>query len=216
MGKMIKHCDAVAFDCDGTLSELEGITALAKMNSCEQVVRELTEKAMSGGGLNEPLFAERLNITRPTQNQLMQLGQLYYQHRTKHIHEVITELQQLGKAVFILSAGYTPAVVDFAKRLGVPAEHVHAVGLRFDEQGNYKDFDHQSPLIHNQGKAEIIQNIQKQYNKIVYMGDGANDLAVIPYVKCFVGFGAHFPRELMKEKSDYYMTKNDARALLDV
>ena len=83
--------DAIAFDCDGTLSAIEGITELARMNGHEEEVRELTEQAMSGAGLNPELFAKRLNLVRPTATQLATLGEIYYKWRTKNIELAVKE-----------------------------------------------------------------------------------------------------------------------------
>lgn len=43
----LKHTiDAIVFDCDATLSQIEGIDGLAKVNGVEERVRLLTEEAM--------------------------------------------------------------------------------------------------------------------------------------------------------------------------
>lgn len=207
--------DAIAFDCDGTLSAIEGITELAGMNDCQDTVRDLTETAMSGSGITPELFSQRLQLAKPNSKQLAKLGEIYYNNRTANIEMLIAQLQQDGKKIFILSAGLTPSVCDFARRLNIPTENVFAVGISFNENGEYLAFDHASPLIHNNGKAEIIKQLASDI-KIIYVGDGANDLAVKPHVQHFIGFGAHFPRKNIKQASDFYITTNNALEIMNI
>ena len=206
--------DAIAFDCDGTLSAIEGITELARYNACEEKIRLLTEAAMSGAGLNHKLFKTRLDLVRPTLQQTQDVAKAYYKNRTKNIEQLIAQLQNNNKNVYILSAGYYTAVVDFAEKLKIPPENVFAVKLKFNSQGEYLDFDNSSPLINNSGKADIIKNIS-QNQKLIYVGDGANDLAVKPHVEKFIGFGAHFYRENIKRQSDHYISDNNAMLIWD-
>lgn len=205
--------NAIVFDCDGTLSAVEGISYLAEQNEQGHAVRELTEQAMSEGGLNPSLFEHRLALTRPTQNQCLALSEVYYQMRTKHIAEFIAAWQALGKQVFVLSAGYQIAVQAFAARIHVPKSHVFSVELLFDKQGNYMDFDRASPFLYHQGKGEWLKQYQQEIGPFAYVGDGANDLIAQQYAERFVGFGAHFPRNMIAKACDIYLRENDANAL---
>ena len=44
--------DALIFDCDGTLSRIEGIDVLADQNGVGDAVKQLTHDAMTHMGLN--------------------------------------------------------------------------------------------------------------------------------------------------------------------
>ena len=211
---MLLEYDAVVFDCDGTLSSIEGITELARMNNCFERINDLTEQAMCNGGLNHDLFKQRLDLITPSQTNVASLSDLYFANRTNNITILIEQLLQQGKEIYIVSAGYLPAIIDFARMLNIDASNVFAVDLTFSEDGSYLDFDRNSPLIENNGKAQIIKQLSNN-KKVIYIGDGANDLAVKPYVQKFIGFGAHFYREPIKQQSDAYIETNDAMLILN-
>jgi phosphoserine phosphatase len=198
--------DAVVFDCDGTLSKIEGIDQLAMQNGVGEKVKQLTAQAMGETGLSEGLYQERLELVRPTREQVEAVVQQYYQNRVAHIEELVRLLKSLGKAVYIVSAGLYPAVAGFGKLLGFPVENINAVEIQFDDLGNYSSFNHTTPLIKTDGKRGIVANIKKRHANLGYVGDGMNDLAVMDLVQRFVGYGGSFYYENVAAHCDFYIT----------
>ncbi len=206
--------EAIVFDCDGTLTCIEGIDFLAKANHVYKEVSELTRIAMYQSGITPALYHQRLQLTQPSFIQIQNLGQAYFEHRTQKIEDVLTAFKQLNKTVYILSAGVQYAVSDFAKRLGVPTQNVFAVDLQFDKSGAYQSFDESSPLIHNTGKATIIENLFKKHARILYVGDALNDCCVMKQVNRFVGYGGACYSTKMAEKCKFYIRANSMLPLL--
>jgi phosphoserine phosphatase len=206
--------DAIVFDCDGTLSKIEGIDELAAHNGVGARVKQLTAYAMGETGLNESLYQQRLQLVQPTREQVMALAQRYYQHRVADVAQLIQLFQRLGKAVYIVSAGLYPAVAGFGELLQVPPAHIFAVEIEFDEQGNYADFNHASPLANNRGKREIVAAIKQKHAAIGYVGDGMNDLAVMELVVRFIGYGGSFYYEKVAEQCDFYIKSPSMTPLL--
>ncbi len=208
--------DAILFDCDGTLSAIEGIDALA-LSAGEEIahaVKVLTAEAMTQTGINPEVFQKRLELVRPIKKQMLQLGDDYFQQRSPESQEVITLLRALGKPIYILSAGLLPAVARFAELLQIPSANIFAVDIQFDEQGNYLDFDRSSPLIHNHGKRIIAEQLKMQHSHLLYMGDGLNDLAVRELVTRFIGYGGTYYRQNIADQSDFYITHSSLLPLL--
>lgn len=205
---------AVVFDCDGTLTKLEGIDELARKNDVGEEIQRLTAEAMDKTGLSEDLYQYRLNLVRPTQAQVLQLAEDYMAEVTPDTSSVITILQRLGKKVFIVSAGVNPAVKEFAVKLGIPAEQVFAVDLSFDTAGNYVDFDHASPLVENSGKPFIVNRLHEIYPRILHVGDGLNDFATHDIVTRFVGYGGVYYREWLAKACEFYIRSASMAALL--
>lgn len=197
--------DAVVFDCDGTLSTIEGIDELAKLNGVYEIVRALTEEAMGKSGMHEKLYAERLQLVRPTYLEVQQLGKNYFQHRVPEVQNVIRLLKQLQKTIYIISAGLDIAVKQFGNLLNIAEENIFAVALFFDAAGNYLDFDRSSSLCHSLGKRQVIERLKQLHNHILFVGDGLNDLAVKDLVTRFVGFGGCYYRENIARQCDYYI-----------
>src|SRR5829696_8761045 len=96
---------AIVFDCDGTLSAIEGINELARNNGVYDIVSELTHEAMSKTGLNPNVYQNRLELINPTQAQVQQLAQLYSIHCVPDANDVIRIFQRMNKSVYIMSAG---------------------------------------------------------------------------------------------------------------
>ncbi len=81
--------DLVIFDCDSTLSSVEGIDELAGLvaresepDSGQQValnVAALTKRAMEGDVPLETVYGLRLGSVNPTQTQVSQIANIYRQ-----------------------------------------------------------------------------------------------------------------------------------------
>ena len=100
--------DAIIFDCDGTLSAIEGIDELAKKNEVYEQVSSLTAEAMGRSGLNPHIYKNRLDLVRPTQEQVFALGMQYFAHRIPDIEAVLSVFRRLNKTIYIVSSGLTP------------------------------------------------------------------------------------------------------------
>jgi phosphoserine phosphatase len=199
--------NAVIFDCDGTLSRIEGIDELANDNQVGDIVQRLTQDAMGKSGMNVDLYAKRLDLTKPSQAQVDALGLRYFEQRTPPIAEVVALLQRLNKTVYIVSGGFLPAVAKFAEFLNIKKEHVFAVDLYFNEQGEYRDFDRSSPLINKNGKRVLVEKIKALHPRTAFIGDGLSDLEVEDLVTRFVGYGGAYFRQNIAEVAEFYVKK---------
>jgi phosphoserine phosphatase len=205
---------AVIFDCDGTLSAIEGIDELAKNNNVTDIVQRLTEEAMGKSGMNVNLYQERLNLVKPTEEQILQLGKKYIRHHVPDIVDVISLLQRLNKTVYIISAGLYPSVAIFGKFLNIPADNIYAVNLKFDGNGEYLNFDHNSPLVNRNGKRFFVNQIKQHHPTTAYVGDGLNDLEVKDLVTRFIGYGGIFYRKNIEAECQFYLKPASMAALL--
>ena len=210
--------DAVFFDCDGTLSRIEGINFLAERNGVGQAVMELTEHAMSQASLSKELYEQRLSQVRPTRRDFEELVQAYYSNVSEDLIPVITLLQSLGVAVYVISAGNNPAVSEFAQKLGIPGCQVFCVDVVFDQLGNFQSYDQSSPLTRSGGKAELIEQLRASHgwSQVVLVGDGMNDAEASGAVEVFVGYGGHGYREKIAALASVYLSHPSMAALLPI
>lgn len=133
----------VIFDCDSTLSTIEGIDELARLaavshpdgESEEMAYRiaTLTKRAMEGDIPLEAVYSQRLTLVRPTLAQVRHIAQHYRNTVIKDAQQIIHALQTLGVQVFIVSGGLIEPVRDFGIWLGVPANQIFAVNLDYDQ-----------------------------------------------------------------------------------
>lgn len=205
---------AIVFDCDGTLSSLEGINELARYNGVDAEITALTEMAMSQTGINPELYQKRLNLVVPHQTQLYTLGQQYFLHCVPDVPAIISLFNRLNKSVYIVSAGLNPAVTIFGELLQIPFSNIFAVNLHFDQYGNYVDYERESPLTTHLGKRMIINTLKAQHRHIIHVGDGLNDYIAHDVVQRFIGYGGIYYRETLAALCQYYIQSASLAPLL--
>ena len=208
---------SVYFDCDSTLSAIEGVDELITFAPPELAadIAELTKRAMDGDLPLADVYESRLGALRPRRDQLEQVGQVYCERVTPQAREVVAALRLLGKEVGIVSGGLLPPVQMLAEHLGIDRNCVHAVPLHFDAAGNYLDFDHESPLWRNQGKIEVLRQLPTSHRPVAFIGDGVTDLEVQgEAADLFVGYGGTVSRAAVKARAEaWFETKSLAPVL---
>lgn len=177
----------VIFDCDSTLSAVEGIAEIAGEHRAE--IERLTDAAMAGRRPLESVYGPRLELARPDRSALEALGGRYIERSTPDAGEVVAALRRAGIAVRILSGGFAPAVRILGRALGLADEATDAVDIHFDSSGRYAGFDESSPLAREGGKAQAIrQRLPRLARPIMLVGDGATDLEARAVVDLFVAY----------------------------
>lgn len=208
--------DIVCFDCDSTLSHIEGIDELAKQAGLGAEMAELTNQAMDGLVALEQIYDQRLSLIRPDKQAIDCLADLYIEQQVDGVTEVFAQLLKVGKQVHIISGGIRQSILPLAAKLGLPPENVHAVELIFDSEGQYQDFDRSSPLARSGGKAEVCRKLNTEQNSMVMIGDGQTDLESKQAGACFVGFGGVVIRPAVKAGADYYIEASSLQPLLEL
>jgi phosphoserine phosphatase len=199
---------SIVFDCDSTLVTIEGVDELAGAHA--EAVRALTDAAMDGSIPLDAVYGERLELIRPTRAQLQALGRQYIETLVPDAREVVAALRWLGKDVRVLSGGLRPAVEAVAAELGIGPDAVEAVGIDFDENGEYAGFDVASPLARSGGKADAVRAWALERPTLL-VGDGATDLEARPAVDAFVAYTGVVHRPPVAESADHV-----ARTLVEV
>ena len=199
----------IIFDCDSTLSSIEGVDELARVAGEEatQQIEKMTESAMEGTISLESIFAKRLEIIQPSASNVSKVGQLYIDTVEPSAKQLIATVKDRGWGTpIILSGGYRQAIKPLADYLGV--ELIEAVDLYFNENGSYRDFDRNYPSTRSGGKPEVVKSLRNKYSpeKIVAIGDGVSDLESKSVVDMFIGFGRYALREKVKQEADYFIT----------
>jgi phosphoserine phosphatase len=209
------HFRTVVFDCDSTLSALEGIDELAADHREE--IAALTDRAMRGELALESVYGARLDLIRPHRDAVETLADAYIASAIPDAHETVQALHAGGVAVHILSGGFQQAIVPFAAWLGIAAENVRAVELRFDAEGHYTGFDATSPLTRSGGKRTMFEVWQPPLPRPVLMvGDGITDLEARPAVDHFVAFAGVAARAEVIASADTVLHTPSLRPLLDL
>jgi phosphoserine phosphatase len=192
---------SVIFDCDSTLSAIEGIEELAHAHR-EEIAR-LTEAAMRGEILLEDVYGRRLELVRPTRAQVDALGERYVRTLVTDARETIAALLAENIEVRVMSGGIRQAVVTLALALGLTERAVAAVEVHFDVNGEYAGFDESSPLARSGGKRTVLERwLPELPRPIMLVGDGATDLEARPPADTFVAFAGVVERPVVIEAAD--------------
>jgi phosphoserine phosphatase len=206
--------DVICFDCDSTLSRVEGIDELARRSGLFEQVAALTEAAMNGELALEDVYANRLDLIKPDKAAIDWLAQLYIAEMVEGVSETIKTLQANNKLIHIISGGLRQAILPLAEQLGIPEAHVHAVDVLFDDDGNYQDFARHSPLAVSGGKARICRRLRIHHSSLVMIGDGKTDLEAKLAGAYMIGFGGVVRRPLVEEQADSYVVDASLAAVL--
>lgn len=177
---------SVIFDCDSTLSALEGIETLSRYHREE--LERLTAASMAGEIPLDEVYGRRLELARPDRAAVEALGRAYIGAMVPGAREVVAALLQHDVDVRVLSGGLLPAVRTLAAELGIPGENVAAVPVHFHDDGAYAGFEPAAPARAG-GKLEVVRGwLPALPRPVMLVGDGATDLEARPAVDLFVAF----------------------------
>jgi phosphoserine phosphatase len=208
--------DVICFDCDSTLSRIEGIDELAVRAGCVAAVEPLTAAAMDGTLTIEQVYARRLDLIKPDKSAIDWVGERYVAEIVPGAADVIAALLALGKSVHVVSGGLLQPVLHLALVLGVARENVHAVAVDFAPDGSYRGFDTASPLTRASGKAEIASRLAAQASgRLALVGDGVTDVAARKGGAYVVGFGGVVARASVVDGADIFIEGPSLIATLD-
>ena len=194
----------IFFDCDSTLTSLEGIDELARLKGEEVFteIEDLTNAAMDGKVPIDEVFGRRLNIIQPDRAASEQVAQLVLETIEPTAKDTMDALRAKGWTPIILSGGLTQVIEPLAEHLGI--EEIQAVDLIFDSEGGFAGFDTSAPPTRNGGKPEIVAKLREKYQseRTIMVGDGISDLETKPEVDQFIGFTRYTSREKVVQDAD--------------
>lgn len=204
----------IVFDCDSTLSGIEGIDELA--GELRPEIAALTHRAMAGELPLEAVYGLRLARIRPSAERVARLAEEYSAAALPGAASLVARLRRLGKRVVVVSGGVRQAVAPFAATLGIPDADVLAVELHFDAAGRYAGFDESSPLARSGGKIEVLRALAAapSAGPVCFLGDGITDLEAAPEVARFIAFAAFVRRPEVLAAARVVCEVPDAAALV--
>lgn len=209
-----KGFDVVCFDCDSTLSRVEGIDELARRAGVEREVAPLTEAAMAGELPLDAVYRKRLALVRPDAAAIAWLAALYVDEMVVGAVEAVEALHGAGTDVHIVSGGLRQAILPLAERLGIPANNVHAVDVILGHDGAYADFDQESPLARPDGKAGVCRLLSNGGRTVALVGDGATDIVAREAGAFVIGFGGVATRPAVVAGADIFVHGPELTAVL--
>lgn len=198
----------ICFDCDSTLSAIEGVDEMARLRGaeCFRRVEQMTNDAMEGRIALDDIFRLRLELIQPTREETAAIGQLYLKTIEPTARETVQALHAAGWTTAIISGGYTQAIEPLAEFLGI--DRIEAVRLKFTPEGRYAGFDASHPAARRGGKLDLVRALRDEFkaDRAVLVGDGVSDLEASAGVDVFVGFGRYAQRARVKAEAHHFVT----------
>jgi len=203
----IKKADAVCFDVDSTVITEEGIDVLATSLGVGDAVSKLTASAMGGTTLFQNALKARLDLIKPSIENLENIQKEHPLQFTPRLEELIEILHKKGKNIYLVSGGFRQMINPIALQLGISVSNIYANNLFFTEDGEYNGFDTNEPTSKDGGKAKVIQDLIDKYDYkcVIMIGDGATDMQARPPAKAFIGYGGIIEREKVKNGADWFI-----------
>jgi phosphoserine phosphatase len=203
----IKKADAICFDVDSTVITEEGIDVLATSLGVGDAVSKLTASAMGGTTLFQNALKARLDLIKPSIENLENIQKEHPLQFTPRLEELIEILHKKGKNIYLVSGGFRQMINPIALQLGISVSNIYANNLFFTEDGEYNGFDTNEPTSKDGGKAKVIQELIDKYDYkcVIMIGDGATDMQARPPAKAFIGYGGIIEREKVKNGADWFI-----------
>jgi len=194
----------VCFDCDSTLTTIEGIDWLARRAGVRAEVEDLTRRAMAGEVPLESVYAARLALVRPRPDDLAALARAYDEHAGEDARATLAALAAAGLETWVVSGGLIEAVLPFAVGLGIRRERVRAVPVPWGETDPWAAAA-AHPLARTAGKKDEISTLAAG-DEVTLVGDGASDAAARPAIDRLIGFGGVVRHERTREVADDWIS----------
>lgn len=215
----------IFFDCDSTLTTVEGIDILADTEEKRREVESLTMAAMDGQLGLEEVYDRRLQTINPTHDQIREIRRVYKKNTVADAAAVIAALHELNLNVYIISGGLAEPVEEFGIFLGVPRQRIRAVNVSYNQldgtwwQHNNDDAHYlayqKGSLTISDGKAQIVRELLAgQHGSSLLIGDGSSDLLAGTAVDLFVGFGGVVTRERVLAEAPVFIHSPSLAPLL--
>jgi phosphoserine phosphatase len=195
---------SVVIDVDSTLCGIEGIDVLASRRGPEigAAIAAVTERAMNGELPLEAVYGKRLELIRPTKDDIRVLADAYAASVAPDASSVIARLRSHGVRLELVSGGIRQAIAPVAKALGFSGSEVSAVSLVFNGAGDYEGYDSSSPLTKQFGKREVVAALALPRPTLA-MGDGSTDIAMRDSADAFAAYVGFTRRENVVAAADY-------------
>ena len=215
----------ILFDCDSTLTTIEGIDILAESAGKRWRVEVLTQAAMEGDLDLADVYERRLRAVKPRRSQIRDIRRAYKQNPVEDAQQLIAALKELGQEVYIISGGLLEPVREFGLYLGVPKENIRAVGVTYNELSDhwwvggdqqYLDYE-DGALTVSDGKADMVgELLAGKRGRSLLIGDGLSDLLAGRSVNLFVGFGGVVSRRKVRDEAPLFIQSPSLAPLLAV
>ncbi len=199
-------------DFDSTFTQVEALDVLGEISleahdekeeRLEQLA-SLTNSGMAGDLSFRESLIQRLELLNAREGHLPQLvNRLKSKVSTSFIRnrEFFSENHE---NIYIISNGFKEFIVPIVEEFGIKEENVFANTFKYDEEGKIIGFDTDNVLSSNNGKVEMLKNLDLQ-GDVYVIGDGYTDYEIkaAGLANKFYAFTENVERDNVLQKADH-------------
>jgi len=171
------------FDFDSTLVSVETLPELARLSlkshpeRTERLheVERITELTATGGMSMAEGIALRIELLDAHRKHIDALVRVLKRAISPSVKRNKAFFKKYKNQIYVLSNGFRELLIPVVESLGISEAHVFANEFLFDAKDNIVGFDSRSPLIHQDGKARVLRQLQLD-GEIYVIGDGYSDV----------------------------------------
>ena len=200
------------FDFDSTFTKVEALDVLCEISlkgnpNKDSILREvvsITNLCMEGKISFRDSLESRLALLHANKSHIPELIAYLKQNVSVSFIRNKEFFQSHADQVYIISNGFKEFIVPIVIEYGIRAEHVFANSFIFDEEGNVHGFDRGNVLSGDNGKVQVIKELELQ-GDIYVIGDGYNDYKIkaAGLANKFYAFTENIERNIILEKADH-------------
>ena len=189
---------SVVFDCDSTLSDLEGIDALCDAlppEEAAQVARADRRRDERRGPAGRRLRATTRHRAAVRRRPASAWGAATWSGWCRARAEVVRTLLDRGVDVAIVSGGLAPAVRILARELGSPGTPCTRWTFASTTRAGTSTSTAPRPCGATRARSRCSRRCRARRSPLLFVGDGVTDLEAKDVVDLFVGYGGVVARE---------------------
>ena len=194
---------SVVLDVDSTVCGFDGIEWLAARRGdiVARRVAALDAQGADGSMPPEQVFAEQIGIIRPRRPDLDELGRAYVASVAPGCAPALAVLRRAGVHIVLVSDSLRHSLFPLAAHLGIDAQDVYGVDIRFDAVGACTWVNRGSPLITATGKRDFVASLGLD-GPVLAVGDSRSDREIRRAVDMFTAFTGFVTRDDVVQGAD--------------
>lgn len=199
-------------DFDSTFTQVEALDVLGEISLANspkkdqklQELKHLTDLAMGGKLDFRESLERRLDILGANKNAIPELVKRLKKKVSVSFVRNEEFFKEYRDNIYIISNGFKEVIVPIVSELGVKEDNVYANTFVFDEDGNITGFDQKNVLSSNNGKVELLKQMDLK-GDVYVIGDGYNDYEIkaAGLANKFYAFTENIERGDILEKADH-------------
>lgn len=169
-----------------------------------QEIRNITNEGMEGKINFSESLRKRIGLLKANRKHIDSLVEKLREDVSVSFRRNKKFFSDFSDRIFIISNGFKEIIAPIVSEYEIQMDKVYANTFTYDENGNLTGFDEGNILSKDNGKAELLKNLNLQ-GDIYVIGDGYSDYQIkeAGLANKFYAFTENIERNIVVEKADH-------------